>query len=373
MVSDDAPSNYERRKNGKIRKEEKKRFFKNLELAIEGLTGRKEQISEDPAGLIKGSIQALFNLKKDLARSGYVVFKSDIDVNVEGRHFRRVVQKHLEPIFQALPELPLADFADPSQYQTIAGNIEEQFDRDWEFGISWSPDQEIVGNLVIPILQSLSDFYRRSLPEEKTGLCIICFRMKKSGSEYCFLHTRAECNKICNENRKGNRARYAEARRKKPSKEFLRAKVFSHGKFRLSIQDERILSDNIVQSWSSTKERLADRLKNEAPHVFKRIQTAFSASDWETAVQEMAVGLGDDPPPPCPVSGVFFWLIAAEAYFSSGFEKISKADQIREMLGQGMKQSDLTRSVGVSRQLVNRIAREKREDNVLQVSLQKRG
>ena len=47
--------------------------------------------------------------------------------------------------------------------------------------------------------------------------------------------------------------------------------------------------------------------------------------------------------------------------------------KIREMLGEGMKQSDLTRSVGVSRQIVNRIAREKREENVLQVSLQQRG
>ncbi|MGL3711429.1 hypothetical protein ACSYAY_11375 [Leptospirillum ferriphilum] len=75
----------------------------------------------------------------------------------------------------------------------------------------------------------------------------------------------------------------------------------------------------------------------------------------------MGAGLGDIPPPPWPVTGVLFWLRAAEAYFSSGFENTStKAARIRAMLGQGMKQSSIAKSVGTSRQLVNRIANEKR-------------
>ena len=346
---------HERRRNGKIRAEEKRRFFKRLDLALEAVS----DIAETD-WLIKETFTALLNLKGDFARRGYLVYEPE--TCMRGRPFGRVVRKHLEPVFRALPVLPI-DLEDPQKYQTIARTIEEEFERSRELGEDWSPAQEIVGNLLIPVFQALADFYRHSLPEEKTGLCKFCFRLKRSGSEYCPLHTRAKpgCNEIGNVDRKGNRGRYVEALRKNPSEAFRRTKVLSHARFRLAGPDERILSGNIGRSWSSAREELARRLEKDTPHVFERIKKALSVSDWETAVKDMGIGLGDIPPPPWPVSGVLFWLRAAEAYFSSGFEKTStKANRIRAMLARGAKQTDIARSVGTSRQLVNRIANGKR-------------
>ncbi|KGA93671.1 hypothetical protein LptCag_1381 [Leptospirillum ferriphilum] len=412
MVSDGEPSDYERRENGKIRAEAKKWLFKNLDLALEDaffervaqfpevvavlwfgaadavkLCKNKDPRIPDELGdvvrFMKKFWSALNSLKKDLSRSGYVVYNPKACTEGDGRRFGRVVRKHLEPIFRDLPPLPPIDLEDPLQYLSIARKIEEWFENYNDVGKPWSIAQNCGGNFLILVLQSLSIFYRNCLPEKKIGICKICPRIKTSGSEYCRLHTRA-CNKTSNAGMGGNRARYAEARRKKPSnftplvlKEYICTRNLSHPpsgyQWRIRALDEKF-NPYIIHSWPAAKAPLAAALRTAYPHVFERIQTALDAPDWETAVQKMGLALEDEPPHTLHFSGVILWLCSFDAYFSAGFEKISpKTDQIRELLDQGMKQADLARSIGVSRQLVSRISREKQKENLLQVSLQRMG
>ena len=69
--------------------------------------------------------------------------------------------------------------------------------------------------------------------------------------------------------------------------------------------------------------------------------------------------LEDRPPETEDSTIVFSWLRALELCFNSELEtKQTKSDKVKEMLLKGYKQSEVARELGVSRQLVSRIARQ---------------
>lgn len=355
----------ERRKRARGRQAAKAAFDENL--SVFGCWRLWIQdLEEDP--LVKLLIEAIENLRRDVGKRGMVVYSQFSGSHIGTRRLGDRVRKHLLPVIQMLPVdfeiIEALKFDDPHDYRKIEMELNENITSGW---YDYSRVQTSVTNALVPLLQELETLSRAL--SHPVRFCRFCFRRTVDDlSRYCFQHHPAEFP-----------SQYKTLMRRKAynPKHHWRHQTnqlaiwHAKGNSRITlsvsdfIEDGESLLAKLETNWEETKFLFEKEVKDSLPFIYKKIPEVIKTSNsWNTALKQIGQALRDFPPDSRNFIAIIIWLRAAESWFSyeSGFEldEPSKSEQIRRMLTEGYRQSEVVKSLGVSRALVCRITKESR-------------
>lgn len=313
--------------------------------------------------LTKLLINGVKGLRRDV-ETGVIVY-SDAE-HIGKRRLQDRVRKHLFPILKTLPidirMIESLELRNPSDYLRIEKEIEESSEVFWDF---WSNSQNRVADALVDVIRAVEMLQTAlSVP---IRFCRMCPRQTTDKtSDFCKEH-----------HPKISPANYMAARRKanksgpETAPPWMQEIAFIslwHAKRKPSVKvsdasEEDIskkLNHFMTSSWPKAKACFLESLKTELPFVYKKVSASIEKTgSWKEAIKKMGSCLDDQPPETEDSTIVFSWLRALELCFNAEHEtKQTKSEKVKEMLSKGFKQSEVAKELGVSRQLVSRIARQ---------------
>lgn len=316
---------------------------------------------DDP--LVKLLVAAIENFRHDLEKPGGIVYprNSGSSDHIGTRHLPDRVRKHLFPILKELPVdirmIESLKFLDPTDYLRIEKEIEESSDIFWD---CWSDTQKGVADALIDVIHGVEMLHKAL--SSPIRYCRMCPKQTvDEKSDFCKDH-----------HPKMSPAGYMAGRRKTKKNGNIQWKkeigILSvwHAQGNPSVKEfdssgkdiSEKLTHFLRSSWPEAKKVFLELLKDELPMTYKKISGPIEKTDsWKEAIDRMGECLEDPPPKTENSTIIFSWLRAAESWFESDLaEKSTKSGEIRKMLSQGYNQSEVAKKLGVSRQLVSRIA-----------------
>ncbi len=332
------------------------------ELSENGLCrGWIRGLENDP--LVKLLVVAIENFRHDLEKPGGIVYprNSGSTDHIGSRHLPNRVRKHFLPI---LKELPISNhlveslkFLDPTDYLRIEKEIEECMGLPWEL---WSHSQKRVADVLIDVIRAVERLHKAlAVP---IRFCRLCPKQ-----------TADEKTDFCKDHHpKMSSAGYIAGRRKAekigntPWKKEIGILSVWHAQGNPSVKEFDSSGKDISAKqtyflrsfWPEAKKFFLESLKDELPITYKKISGPIEKTNsWKEAIDRMGECFEDPPPKTENSTLIFSWLRAWESWFESNLtEKSTKSDEIRKMLSEGYNQSEVAKKLGVSRQLVSRIA-----------------
>ena len=348
-----------RRRETRLRQPARISFLEKL--SESGEWREKIQGLEDEP-LAKLLIAGVKGLRQDAEKPGGIVYsrQSGSTDHIGKRRLQDRVREHLFPVLKALPidirMIESLKLLDPTDYLRIEKEIEESSEIFWDH---WSYTERRVADSLFHVIRAIERLHKAlSTP---VRFCRICPR-----------RTVDETSDFCKEHHpKMSPSGYMAGRRRSPTSPWkkeiaLMSLWHAMGKPSLKVIDSsggnesEKLNHFLRSSWPETKTVFLESLKTELPLTYKKIfGTIKKADSWKEAINQMGECLEDRPPETEDSTIVFSWLRALELCFNSELEtKQTKSDKVKEMLLKGYKQSEVVRELGVSRQLVSRIARQ---------------
>ena len=354
-------SEADRKARARARKNSRLHFDEKLSETTWGWWSWVSDYEEDP--LVQTLRSGVEKLRMDVKKRGMVVYLSHSEDYI-GR--RRLGDRFCEHIFPVLRNLPVdvnflesLDFRDPANYLRAEKEIEENM-AFWEI---WSPVQNAVANSLVHVIRATETLHR-------------ALEVPLQHCRYCFRRTLDEFTDFCIKHHPSRSpTEYARLRRKKieSAKEYKAWKAeaallyfaMNSPNQILTIYDKEgrlpfdILDNKLEREWEEIKPFILESFKNELPLVFQEVKDTLElSSSWENAIAGLAHSLEDTPPINRSSAIVFSWLRSAEKWFKCGLGKdLSLSKKAKNLLSEGCSQSQVCKLLGISRQLVSRIAR----------------